>query len=244
MTDPYEVFDQECRASAAEMAQDPAVRKATVDWMEATLPHRYSYNFRWMGRPIIQYPQDIVSLQEIIWNTRPDLIIETGVAHGGSSVFFASMLQLVGGGRVAVVDIEVRPHNRSALESHPMAPHIEIIEADAVAPETIDRVTQLASNADRVMVVLDSNHTHEHVLAELHGYGPLVSQGCYLAVLDTVIQDLPAESYPDRPWGVGNNPRTAVAEYLDGGAPFDVDSSYDDKLLIGSAPGGYLRRRP
>ena len=231
---------------------------------------KYSYNFFWQGRPIIQCPQDMVAIQEIIWDVRPDLIIETGIAHGGSLVLSASLLTLldyydavetgnvldpqVPRRKVLGVDIDIRAHNRTAIEAHPLSNRIEMIQGSSVAPDTIAQVTRVASAFEHVLVLLDSNHTHEHVLAELEAYAPLVSQDSYCVVFDTVIEDLPADFYPDRDWGPGNNPKTALHEYLrrlrdEGrksvdGAPlhFAIDKNIEDKLLITVAPDGYLRR--
>ena len=220
---------------------------------------KYSYNFSWLDRPIIQYPQDIIAIQELIWQIKPDLIIEAGIAHGGSLILSASMLALldyceaVDAGttldpkltrrRVLGIDIDIRAHNRAAIEVHPMAHRIDMIEGSSIAPKIVAEVHKRSSGYERVMVILDSNHTHEHVLAELHAYAPLVSHGSYCVVFDTVIEDLPAGMYPDRPWDVGNNPKTAVREFLAGRDDFEVDEDMEAKLLITVAPGGYLRRR-
>lgn len=203
--------------------------------------HRYSYNFTWLGRPIIQYPQDIVALQEIVWRTRPDAIVETGVAHGGSAVLFASLLQLTGGGPVVAVDIDIRAHNRAAIESHPLANRIVLIEGSSVDHATFARVRNALGDAKNVMVVLDSNHTHEHVRAELALYAPLVRKGSYLVVMDTVVEQMPDDAFPDRPWGKGNSPMTAVREFLAEDPRFEADDDIDRRLLVSVAPGGYLR---
>jgi cephalosporin hydroxylase len=227
-------------------------------WMRESARFSYTYNFSWQGRPIIQYPQDIVAMQEIIWSIRPDLIIETGIAHGGSLVFSASMLALLDlcdaveagatldpkrSRRKALgIDIDIRPHNRAAIEAHPMAGRIQMIEGSSVAPEVIAKVTRIAQDYGRVLVCLDSNHTHEHVLAELQAYAPLTTVGSYCVVFDTLIEDLPAELFPDRPWGPGNNPKTAVRAYLQDHPEFRIDESIPHKLLISVAPDGYLQR--
>jgi cephalosporin hydroxylase len=221
---------------------DEAVRQATLDWVAAIAPHNYTYNFTWLGRPIIQFPQDLAALQEIIWETRPDLIIETGIAHGGSLVFHASMLQLLGNaGRVLGIDIDIREHNRAEIEAHPMFERIEMIQSSSIDNAIATRVTEAAAEAKRVMVVLDSNHTHEHVLRELEIYAPLVTKDCYLVVCDTLIEDMPAGSFPNRSWGKGDNPRTAVDAFLKTTERFEVDTAIDAKLQISVAPGGYLK---
>ena len=210
--------------------------------------NKYSYNFSWMGRPIIQYPQDLVAVQEIIWDVKPNLIIETGVAHGGSAVFFASLLELnaLSGGpkdaEVWCVEIDLRTHNREALVAHPMYPRLRIFDGSSVDAKIAAVIAEKASKCERVMVILDSNHTHEHVLGELNLYASLVSVGSYCVVFDTVIEDLAGVEFVNRPWGKGNNPKTAVAAFLNTNSDFVVDYSIDEKLLISAAPGGYLKR--
>jgi len=224
------------------------LRKAAKDFMVESVHERYSFNFSWMGRPIIQYPQDLVALQEIIWKVKPELIIETGVAHGGSTVFFASLLELnahAGGPKDAevwCVEIDLRSHNRDALVAHSMYSRVRVFDGSSVDPNIAATIAQKASSCEQVLVVLDSNHTHEHVLGELRLYAPLVSVGSYCVVFDTVIEDLEGVEFADRPWGKGNNPKTAVAEFLRSTNSFSVDSSIDEKLLISVAPGGYLKR--
>lgn len=211
-----------------------------------------------MGRPIIQYPQDMVAMQELIWSIKPDLIIETGIAHGGSLIFSASMLaQLdmcdaieagisfnpkVSRRKVLGLDIDIRVHNRAAVEAHPMASRIQMIQGSSIAPEVIGKVGEIASGYDRILVCLDSNHTHEHVLAELEAYAPLTSVGSYCVVFDTIVEDLPVEMFSDRPWGPGDNPKTAVWKYLKTHPEFEIDKQIEYKLLITVAPDGYLKR--
>jgi cephalosporin hydroxylase len=227
-------------------------------WIKNSHVHKYSYHFRFAGRPIIQLPQDIIAFQELIWEVKPDLIIETGIAHGGSLILSASMLSMLDycdaveqcevldpkkpRRRVLGLDIDIRSHNRSEIESHPMSNRIDMIEGSSIDPEIIAQVREIASKYERVLVCLDSNHTHEHVLAELEAYAPLVSTGSYCVVFDTVIEDLPAEMFTDRPWGPGNNPKTAVVEYLKSNPGFEIDKQIDYKLLISVAPDGYLRK--
>lgn len=224
------------------LQSDGDVRAAVAVIEQAWSVHRYSYNFTWLGVPVIQIPQDLLALQEVIWTTKPDLIIETGVAHGGSLVFFASMLQILGnGGRVVGIDIDIRPHNRERIEAHPLAPLIELFEGSSVARAVIDAVNNRAA-AKRVMVVLDSNHTHEHVLAELRAYAPLVGEGCYCCVMDTIVERMPEGTYADRPWSRGNSPMTAVDAFLSECEDFAVDDAIDRKLQFSMAPRGYLQR--
>ena len=224
------------------------LRKAAKDFMLQSVGARYSFNFSWMGRPIIQYPQDLVAVQEIIWDVKPDLIIETGVAHGGSAVFFASLLELnahCGGPKDAevwCVEIDLRTHNREALVSHPMYPRLRIFDGSSVDEKIASVIAEKAATCQRIMVILDSNHTHEHVLGELNLYAPLVSVGSYCVVFDTVIEDLDGVEFVERPWGKGDNPKTAVAEFMKTNSDFIVDYAIDEKLLISAAPGGYLKR--
>ena len=224
------------------------LRKAAKDFMLQSVGAQYSFNFSWMGRPIIQYPQDLVAVQEIIWDVKPDLIIETGVAHGGSAVFFASLLELnahCGGPKEAevwCVEIDLRTHNREALVAHPMYPRLKIFDGSSVDEKIASVIAEKAATCQRIMVILDSNHTHEHVLRELNLYAPLVSVGSYCVVFDTVIEDLDGVEFVDRPWGKGDNPKTAVAEFMRTNSDFIVDCAIDEKLLISAAPGGYLKR--
>lgn len=225
-----------------EMAADPEVSSLARRLFLKSCEYRYSYNFTWLGRPIIQYPQDIVAMQEIIWRVKPELIIETGVAHGGGLIFYASMLELIGGaGQVVGIDVDIRQHNRTEIERHPMARRILMIEGSSTDRQVIDRVHAAARGKSRVMIVLDSNHTHQHVLDELEAYSPLVPRGSYAVVFDTVIEDMPQGSFPDRPWDKGNNPRTAVQEFLKRNSRFAIDEEIQSKLLITVAPGGYLK---
>lgn len=241
--DDSEEFQNRNRELIGRMADDEGLRGQTREWMAAANRYEYSYHFTWLGRPIIQFPQDIVATQEIIWRVRPDLIIETGVARGGSLIFSASMLELIGGDRLVVgVDIDIRAHNRVEIERHPLAKRIRLIEGSSVDEGVVRQVADYAEGRQTVLVMLDSNHTHAHVLRELELYAPLVTHGSYLIVYDTVVERMPEDMYPDRPWGRGDNPLTAVREFLARGTDFEVDREVEEKLLITVAPGGYLRR--
>ena len=194
-----------------------------------------------MGRPIIQFPQDIMAMQEIIWQVKPDFIVETGIAHGGSLIFYASMLELIGEGEVLGIDVDIRQHNRVEIEQHPMFKRITMIEGSSIDEEIAKQVYDLAKGKSRILLVLDSNHTHDHVLKELELYSPLVTKDSYLVVFDTVVEDMPEDFFPDRPWGKGNNPKTAVWEFLKKNKRFKVDKDIEAKLLITVAPDGYLK---
>jgi cephalosporin hydroxylase len=236
-------YRQEKQQRIAGFADDAEFRALSERWRAMALERKYMNNFSWLGRPMIQLPMDAMAMQEIIWAVKPDLIVETGVAHGGSVVLSASMLELLGQGEVLGVDIEIRAHNRQAIESHPMAHRIRLIEGSSTAPEVVAQVRAAAAGKQRVLVFLDSNHTHEHVLAELNAYADLVSVGSYCVVFDTFVEDMPDDYvWTERPWGKGNNPKTAVWEYLRSHPEFQIDKSVEDKLLVTSAPDGFLRR--
>jgi cephalosporin hydroxylase len=251
-------FEKEVVFRLQENGKNIALQQAGLEFMRMTTLPKYSYNYFWLGRPIIQYPQDMVAMQELIWKIKPDLIIETGIAHGGSLILSASLLALLDycdaiewgtildpkapRRRVLGLDIDIRAHNRAAIEAHPMANRIDMIEGSSIDPAIIAQVQDIARGYERVLVCLDSNHTHEHVLAELEAYAPLVSAGSYCVVFDTIVEDMPAEMFPDRPWGPGDNPKTAVWEYLKMHPEFEIDKQMDHKLLISVAPDGYLKR--
>jgi cephalosporin hydroxylase len=241
--DSVKLFKKECRDRIRGYTTNMPLMGAATDFMRASTKAKYSYNFTWLGRPIIQYPQDIVAMQEIIWRVRPDLVIETGIAHGGSLVFYASMLSLLGNnGRVVGVDIDIRAHNRKEIESHPLSNRIDLLQGSSTDLQVIERIEGLVNAHSTVLVVLDSNHTYEHVATELRLYTPFVSVGSYCVVFDTIIEFVPSDTYPDRSWGIGNNPMTAVKEFLNGNNEFVVDIEFDRKLLISVAPGGFLKR--
>lgn len=256
--DPGEEFQKEVLANVEGLSRDHELQSKSMEWIRDITRHKWAYNFRWLGRPAIQFPNDTWALQELIWEIRPDLIIETGIAHGGSLVFSASMLALLdmidaielreminpaeSRRRVLGIDIDIREHNLQAIKAHPMASRIEMIEGSSVDSEVTEVVRRTAADYSRVLVCLDSNHSHEHVLAELEAYAPLVSRGSYCVVFDTVIEDMPDTMFPDRPWGRGNNPKTAVWEFLETHSEFEIDLSIQHKLQITVAPDGFLKR--
>lgn len=240
--DKIKEFAEERKSDSSRMAEDKMVAELGIDFIMKTLKYKYSYNYSWLGRPVIQLPEDMLIMGEVIWSVKPDLIVETGIAHGGSLIFHASMLELIGGDRsVLGVDIDIREHNRVEIEKHHMYKRISMIEGSSIDEKVVGEVFDVAKNRERVLVVLDSNHTHEHVLEELNLYSPLVQKGGYIIVLDTVIEDLPGDSFPDRPWGKGNNPKTAVMEFISKTDRFEVDREIDNKLVITSAPMGFLK---
>jgi cephalosporin hydroxylase len=241
-------FEKETEGRIAANVENVEMKRSVDDFMLSSIQARYSYNFSWLGRPMIQYPQDIVAMQEIIWRVQPDLIIETGIAHGGSLIFSAAMLELnaaCGGpspASVVGIDIDIRAHNRAAIEAHPMFKRITMFEGSSVSPDIVEKVQKIASGKKSVLVCLDSNHTHEHVLAELRAYAPMCTAGSYCVVFDTIVERVPKSFYSDRPWGPGNNPMTAAREFLITHPEFEIDRSIDQKLLITVAPEGFLRR--
>ena len=182
-------------------------------WLRCGWDTKYVYGFSWLGRPIIQLPDDLVRIQEVVFAVKPDWIIETGVAHGGSLVFYAGLCKAMDRGRVIGVDIEIRPHNRKAIEEHFLAPYITLIEGDSTAPEVVAEVRRRLAPGDTVLVCLDANHTKDHVARELEAYGPLVTKGSYIVAMDGIMRDLVGapRTEPDWAW---NNPCEAAREFL------------------------------
>ena len=240
--DEIERFSSEVRANVDRLLGDADMQAQARAWLAELTRCRYVYNFSWLGRPVIQLPQDLIAIQELIWRIRPDLIVETGIAHGGSLIYSASLLEILGGdGLVVGVDVDIRAHNRREIEAHPLARRIRLIEGSSTDEAVAAAVQEHARGRRAVMVVLDSNHTHDHVLKELELYAPLVTRGSYLVVFDTIIEDLPDELFPGRPWGKGNNPKTAVWEFLKTTPRFEIDARIPGKLLLTCAPDGFLR---
>jgi cephalosporin hydroxylase len=256
--DPISQFKNERSATIKSYRDDAEFNRLSQQWLQDSMAKRYVYNFDWLGRPIIQYPQDMAAVQEIIWATRPDVVIETGIAHGGSLIFSASVLAMLDyadavergtvldpmrpSRRVVGVDIDIRPHNMEAIKNHPMSSRITMIQGSSVAHETVDQVRGAIGDAKRVMVCLDSMHTHDHVLAELEYYAPMVTNECYCIVFDTFVEDMPQDFFADRPWNVGDNPKTAVHKWLAGNGDFEIDRDMATKLQVTVAPDGFLRR--
>ena len=252
------IFLDEVEGRVKSYKDEEEMRKAAADFMLSSTKPKYCYNFSWQSRPIIQYPQDMVAMQEIIWKVKPDLIIEMGIAHGGSLIYNASILAMldmceaikehriidpkISERKILGVDIDIREHNKTEIEKHPMSSRIEMIEGSSISPEIIEKVKDYAKDYKCILVCLDSNHTHEHVLAELEAYAPLTSVGSYCVVFDTIIEDLPKNAYPDRPWGPGDNPKTAVYNYLKNHPDFEIDKNIFEKLLISVCPDGFLKK--
>lgn len=255
---PIQQFEEERHARIEAFGRDAEFRALGRAWIEASMKRQYVYNFTSLGRPIIQYPEDMIAMQELIWRVRPDLIIETGIAHGGSLVLSASMLALldmcdaiasgttidprVSARKVIGVDIDIRAHNRSAIDAHPMASRIQMIQGSSVDKDIVAQVRKAAEGYRTVLVCLDSNHVHDHVLAELKAYAPFVTVGSYCVVFDTFVEDMPQGYFRDRPWDVGNNPKTAVRQFLANHPEFAADKEVEDKLVATAAPEGYLKR--
>ena len=239
---PVQEFIDERQHRVTANGSNGKLKQAADAFNIASNSAQYSYNFSWMGRPIIQYPQHMIAMQEIIWNVKPDLIIETGIAHGGSLIFYASLLELIGKGEVLGIDIDIREHNRREIELHPMMKRIKMLQGSSIDASLVDEVKKYAEGKGTVMVCLDSNHTHDHVLDELKFYSPFVTKGSYLVVFDTIVEDLPDNYLPGRAWSRGDNPKTAVFEFLKSHPEFVIDTDIDNKLLISVAPQGYLKR--
>ena len=250
------VFEREVQDRIASNAEDERLKAGANAFLQPSITSNYSYNFFWLGRPVIQYPQDIVAMQEIIWSVKPDLIIETGIAHGGSLIFSASILELLigGDGRMLGIDIDIREHNRVEIEKDPMYKRIDMLEGSSIDEKIAEQVYDFVKGKKWVMVFLDSMHTHDHVLRELQLYSPLVTKGSYMVVFDTIIEDMPDDFFPDRPWGKGNNPKTAVWEYMrrleeegrqaTDGSPlnFEIDKTVEHKIALTGSPDGFLKR--
>lgn len=242
MSNPIQTFLDEKKQRIADNVNNKSLQEAAGVFNETSNKAQYSYNFSWMGRPIIQYPQDMIAMQEIIWELKPDLIIETGIAHGGSLIFYASLMELIGKGEILGIDIDIREHNKKEIEAHPMFKRIKMIQGSSVDAALVEDVKKYAAGKQTVLVCLDSNHTHEHVLRELELYAPFVTTGSYIVVFDTIVEDLPDNYLPGRAWSKGDNPKTAVHQFLKSNDHFAIDTAIDNKLLISVAPEGYLKK--
>lgn len=239
-----EEFEDLRRKSAREMASDADLRRRAID-IKVKAGHEYYWvhQTNWMGEPCLQLPQDMFALQEAIYKCRPDYIVECGVAWGGTLLFYATLLKELGGKKVIGVDIFIPDDLRERLLAKaPFPGAIELIQGSSVDELTVEEVKKIIGADSRVMVILDSHHTHDHVIRELQLYGALVGPGCYLICGDTIIEEQPPADKRPRPWGKGNNPATALKEYLAGRNDFEVDRDIEDKLLLSNMPGGYLRR--
>jgi cephalosporin hydroxylase len=237
-----EKFKNEVEENVLQQGSNEQLKDAAAAFMDASIRSRYSYNFTWLGRPIIQYPQDIIAIQEIIYQIQPDLIIETGIAHGGSLILHASICELIGKGEVLGIDIDIREHNKVEILNHRMSKRITMIQGSSIDDAIVKQVAEKAAGKEKVMVILDSNHTHDHVLNEMKLYSPFVTKDSYMLVFDTVVEDLANDIYDNRPWGIGDNPKTAVWEFLKTNNNFVIDTSIDNKLLISVAPSGFLKK--
>ena len=256
---PEQQFSAERDERLQAYGQDPDFQVLSRQWLQMSMAKKYVYNFDWLGRPIIQYPQDMVGIQELVWRVRPDLIIETGIAHGGSLILSASLLAMLdmcdaieqgrtldprqSARKVIGVDIDIRSHNRAAIEAHPMASRIQMFQGSSIGAETVEQVREAAKGYGRVMVFLDSMHTHDHVLGELDAYAGLVTPGSYCVVFDTFVEDMPPKFFPDRPWNVGDNPKTATRQWLASHPEFQVDRDMERRLMVTVAPEGFLQRK-
>ncbi len=256
---PEQQFAAERSERLQDYAADEGFKNLSRQWLQESMSKKYVYNYDWLGRPIIQYPQDMVAIQELVWTVRPDLIIETGIAHGGSLILSASMLAMLdmcdaiesgttidprkSARKVIGIDIDIRNHNRDAIESHPMASRIQMVQGSSIATDVVEQVRAAAKGFKKVMVFLDSMHTHAHVMGELQAYAPLVSPGSYCVVFDTFVEDMPPKFFADRPWDVGDNPKTATRQWLAANPDFSVDHTMESRLMVTVAPQGFLKRK-
>jgi cephalosporin hydroxylase len=234
-------FESKNKQKINSMKKDKSFVENGKSWFQDSWTHEYTNHFSWLGLPIIQLPQDIVALQEIIWKIKPDLIVETGVARGGSVIFHASLLSMIGKGEVIGIDIDIRDKNRKAIEKHPLSKKITLMQGSSISKKIVNQVYKIAKNKKKILVFLDSHHTHNHVLKELELYSPLVKNGSYVVVFDTIVEDLPKNFVKNRPWNVGNNPKTAVHEFLKHNKRFKIDKNLENKLVITSNPDGFLK---
>jgi len=221
---------------------DGELKKISRKWFYKSFNYEYPYHFTWLGRPIIQYPQDIIGLQELMWKVKPDLIIETGIARGGSLIFSASILEMIGKGKVIGIDVEIRKQNKIEIQKHRLFKRIIMLEGSSLDEKIVKKVYRLARGKKKILLLLDSFHTHDHVLRELNLYSNLIRKDNYILVFDTIIEDMPKNMFPNRPWGKGNNPKTAVKEFLKINKNFKLDRKMEEKLLITSCPNGLLKR--
>lgn len=239
---PNQQFWNESKESIEKMAEDKELQDIIKRLNHILTKHKYQYNFKWLDRPMIALPSDMYGFQEIFWKVKPDLIIETGIAHGGSTIFWASMMELLGGdGEVVAVDIDIREHNQEEIEKHHLYKRINLIQGSSIDSEIVEKVKEFAKGKKTVMVVLDSNHTHDHVMEEMKAYGGLVTKGSYMIVCDTIVEVVENISYDDRPWDYGNNPYTAVMQYMkENVGDFEIDYDIEKKILLTVAPSGWL----
>ena len=255
----FKKFKETSYENISKMSKDANLKNISNEWIKEITQYKWAFNFEYLGLTAIQFPNDVWALQEIIWKTKPDLIIETGVAHGGSLIFSASMLAILDLSEklqkkeiydpkeskkmVLGIDIEIRKHNKQKILDHPFSNYIELIEGSSTDKELFQKVLKIAKSYNNVLVILDSNHSHDHVLEELKLYSQLINIGSYCIVLDTIIEDMPKNFFNDRPWDKGNNPKTAVYEFLKNNSCFEIDNQICNKLLITVAPDGFLKRK-
>ena len=236
-----EEFELQKKENIQKAFQDKELHQDAIRFITTSDRHNYAYNWTWLGLPIIQMPEDIVLIQEIIWDTQPDVIIETGIAWGGSIVLYASLTELIGKGQVIAIDKVLPQKNIDQIMKYNFSNRINLFEGSSIDPEIIEKVTALIKPTDKVMVILDSNHTHEHVYKELHTWSKLVTSGNYLVASDTIVEEIPEQKHRPRPWGHGNNPMTAVNMFLSEQSRFSRDNNYNCKAINSFTRNGYLK---
>ncbi len=236
-----EQFDADKIKNATSLGKDEELQKLALELIEKSDKHYHAYQWTWLDLPIIQSTEDILAAQELVWKVKPDVIIETGIAWGGSIVFYASLLQLIGKGKIVGIDVALPQKNIDKIMSYPFSDRIELIQGSAVDQSIVDLAASHIKEGQTVMLMLDSNHTHEHVLKELEMYSHLVTKDSYIIVSDTIVEDIPTQEHRPRPWGPGDNPKTAVNAFLKGNDRFVLDEYYNNKILVTFDKGGYLR---
>lgn len=237
-----------CDGRELSLSDPEAFEVISRAWLRAGWDTKYVYGFSWMGRPVIQLPEDMIRIQELIYEIQPDVIVETGVAHGGSLIFYAGLCAAMGKGRVIGIDIEIRPHNREALEAHRLNPMIQLVEGSSTAPEVVQQVRDHIGAAETVLVLLDSNHSQAHVAAELEAYGPMVSPGSYIVACDGIMQQVAGAPRTEADWS-WNNPISAVQNFLAIHPEFEAHEPewpFNEGVVrqrVSYWPQAYLRRR-
>ncbi len=238
-------FETRNKKFVSSMSKDPNVKKLSEKWLIECHKYEYSYHFKWLGLPIIQYPQDILAMQELIWKVKPDLIIETGIARGGSLLLSASILELIGHGSVLGIDVDIREFNKTNIKRNHLIKRISMIQGSSIDKKIINKVKKFAKGKKRILIFLDSAHTFEHVLEELKLYSPLVKKGSYIVVFDTLVENFPINWFKkhgtDKSLNKINNPKTSVHEFLKSNKRFKIDKEFQEKLLITAAPNGFLK---
>ena len=236
-----EAFELEKNQEIQRALADPELLSKGRDFLIHSDRYKYGYYWTWMGLPIIQMPEDIALTQEIMWETKPDFVIEAGIAWGGSLALYAAFQELQGFGQVIGIDVTIPAHNRDAIMSTPVSHRITLIEGSSSDPEVFEQISSQIPEGSNILLVLDSNHTHDHVLAELKLWSPLLQKGNFIIVSDTIVEVIPEQKHRPRPWGPGNNPMTGMQEFLESNGRFTSSNAYSDRAIVSFNPSGYLK---